>query len=103
MFLLILHANIGDESAHTINIVGQNDTTDCLYEDHQTSFLIACRNNVSKANRKHNGCAPIIRPNVLLIPFRILYAFINQPIFLFVHIRNTKQHNWKKMGIEKVE
>lgn len=89
MLFLILKANISNESPNTIDVVGKNDAADRLNEDHKACFLIASGNDISESYSQHDGCAPVIRPNVLLVPGRVHYSLIQQPIWVLVHVRHA--------------
>jgi len=80
MFNNILETNVADQSSHAVNVVGEDDAADGLNEDHETSFLVASWNNVPEPYRQHYSRAPVIRPNVFLVPRSVRYPLGNEPV-----------------------
>lgn len=99
MFLLVLQSDIGNQSTNAVDVVSQNDTTDGFNKNHQASFLVTGRHDITKTNCKHNSSTPVIRPNILLIPSGVFYSFFDQPIICLIDFTNTKQNNRENMCV----
>ena len=103
MLFLVLCTNVVYQGTHTVYIISQNYTTYCLNKDHHQSFLVAGGSDVSEADSEHDGGAPIVGPNVLLVPGTCHEALDDQPVGVFVDVGHAQQHDRKDVGVEEVE
>ena len=69
--LLILGLDIADQSAKAADVVREGDAAGKLNENDTKCFIRVSGYNVAETNGKHDGCSPILRPN---IPIRPLIA-----------------------------
>lgn len=84
MFLLVLQSDVGNQSAHTVDVVSQNDATDRFNENHEAGFLIAGRDDITESDGEHNGGTPVVGPNILLIPSCIFNPPFDHPVFCLI-------------------
>jgi len=79
---LILGADIADDRAHTVYVIGHHYTAESLNENKTDGLLMIACSYVSESNSKHDVCGPIIRPNVLNFPSLSVDSSGSHPIFL---------------------
>ena len=99
----VLGTDIADECANPINIVGQTDYTEKLNENQTNCLLFGHCCDVPETNSQHYVGSPIIRPNILLRPMRIVYIFQGIPIVLGVNLSHSVEQNCEDVGEAKVE
>jgi hypothetical protein len=78
--LVVFGTYICDDSSHAIDVVGHDNATKGFDEDKTDGLKRGGGYNITEPNREHDVCSPVVRPNVLLGPRRIIDTFGNHPI-----------------------
>lgn len=91
----VLRSDVGYKSAHTANVIGEDDATESLDEDHTASLLISHRHYVSESNSQHNRCSPVVGPDVLFIPLSSSDLPRDHPILRMTDIGHFQKDDGK--------
>lgn len=101
--LLILEADIADEGSQAADVVRESDATDYLNEDDADGLLINSWRDISKSHSQHNGCGPVVGPDVSLVPDWVLDALDRLPVRVRVVFGHQVQENGYEMCEREVE
>ena len=93
MSLLVFSADVADEAADAVDVISEDYAADDFHQDHGHRFLVARGSDVSEADGQHNGRAPVVGPNILLIPRGVSEPPFPQPIGLGVDFGHAEQHH----------
>lgn len=99
----ILGADVADESAYPVDVIGEAHDTDNFYENKAKGFLIGCRVEIAKSHRQHDVHSPVVSPDVLFKPKSILNPSKLVPVFSGVDIRHRSEEDCQYMSKAKVE
>jgi hypothetical protein len=78
--LVVLGPDICDDSSHAIDVVGHDNATKGFYEGKTDGLIAVGGYDITKPDREHDVCSPVVRPNVLLGPRRIIDTLVYHPI-----------------------
>ena len=67
-FFEILGADVGDEGADEVDVVGKHHAADGLDEDETEGLLVAGGGDVAEADGEHDVDGPVVGPDVDLVP-----------------------------------
>ena len=68
-FFLLVRSYFADDRPHTVDVVGQEDTTKSLDENNDNNFCCIGWSQIPEADGQHDSCSPVIRPYILHHPF----------------------------------
>ena len=77
---MIFGFDIHDEITNAADIVSQNNTADSLDEDEAESLFIVRGSDITKANGEHDVCAPVVGPNIFLVPLGLVDLPFGHPV-----------------------
>lgn len=98
----ILLSDIRNNRTHSIDVVGHNDATKCLYKDNAYGLQIVRSHQITKANSKHYIRCPVIRPNVSLKPWSTRDSLDSKPVMRWIKICHCSQNQSDDVGIAEV-
>lgn len=102
-FFDVLRADVWDETADAVDVVGEGEAAEGFDEDEADGLLISRGDDVPEPHCQHYISSPIIRPNVPLDPRGIVNFFGDHPINVSVKVRHRHEQYRQNMREAKVE
>ena len=99
----VLRADVADEGADRVDVVGEAHHAHDLDEDQAERLLVVRGRDVSEANGQHDVAAPVVGPDVLLKPARVLYPDHAVPGLFFAGVRHGREQYGQNVGKDEVE
>lgn len=99
----VLRADVGDQRAHAVDVVREDDAANRLHEDHAQGFLVVDDHDVSEADGQHDGGAPVVGPDVLLEPGRIAESLAGHPVGTGIEVGHADQDDGQHVREAEVE
>jgi hypothetical protein len=78
---------------HTIDVVSQTQTTECLNHHNTDGLFVVGRSNVTKSYCQHDGCAPVKGPNILFLPGCVFNTFLHHPTLVLIKLTHQNDQN----------
>lgn len=91
-----------DESAHWGDVVGQRDTAKGLHENENQCFNVVGGTQIAETDGKHDVGAPVVTPDVLDRPRRILDAHLVVPVLVKVNARHVVEADGEEVTDSEV-
>lgn len=84
--LLALGSDGGNDASETADIIREGDAADYFDRNDPHGLLGGCGHIISESHCEHNGCCPVIGPNIPLRPRLNIYSLGDLPVAaLFEH------------------
>lgn len=99
----VLGADVADEHANGVDVVGQADHAEDLDDDHAEGLLVVGGYDVSETYGQHDGRAPVVGPGVALEPVGCADAFYGLPVCLVVHAGHRREADCQDMREAEVK
>lgn len=103
VLLQIVWSDFWYNRTHSIDVVSQDDATHGLNKDHTKGLLLIGGDNITKADSQHDSNSPVVPPDILLIPLRVVKPLINQPVFFVIEPCHCNEGNRETMCNNKIE
>lgn len=87
----VLGADVADQHANGVDVVGQAHDAEDLDDDHAESLLVVGCYDVTETYGQHDGCAPVVGPSVTLEPVGSVDAFYCLPVCLAVQAGHRRE------------
>jgi hypothetical protein len=91
--LCVLAADVLDEGADAVDVVGEDEAAEGLDEDEAQGLLVVGGHDVPEADGEHHGARPVVRPDVLLLPARLPDPLYSHPVLLRTQVHHRRQQD----------
>ena len=103
VFFYVLGANIRNQGAHAVYIIGQKNAAEGFYESETKCFFVIGWGEIAEPDSQHRGCSPIKCPNILLNLGVMQYLSFSQPVLPWLQVAHRDEKNCRNMSEKEVD
>ena len=99
---MVLKADVVEDGAHPVDVVGHDDAAEGLDEDEADGLLVIGCWEVAESNSQHNVGGPVDRPDVLLGPGDVVKAVFDEPAVVGAEAGHGSKDDTNDVGVAEV-
>lgn len=99
----LVRTDLLDDCSDTVDVVCENYAAHCFEEDHAQGLARVTGYNVTKTHCQHDGCRPVVSPDILFAPFCFNQTPTDEPVVFLIDSGHRNQKECQNMRKDKVK
>lgn len=99
---MVLTAYVADDVSDAVDVVGHHDAAEGFDEDEADCFAGVVGDDIAEAHCQHDVGSPVVGPDVLDGPVRVLYVFGHHPAVAGTEVGDGGEHQGDDVRVAEV-